>query len=254
MKQRDVILSALAILTAGCHNQSLNPVESPPAGNPTVKRDKGSLSAQVSNPGQAELSANVRSDKPVAPSASVAGEARSLSAQVGASTAEIRDRSAQTSMTNRESSLRNAGSSLTASVSDLSSLISDLGGRTTETEIIVDLPSDVLFDFDRADIRPDAVPTLEKLVRLLNASDSQTVQINGHTDSEGSDDYNRQLSQRRAESVAAWLVAAGIEESIVQTAGYGETQPIAENKLADGSDNPQGRAKNRRVEVIVPKK
>ena len=149
---------------------------------------------------------------------------------------------------------RDTGSSLTASVSDLSGLVTDLGGRITETEIIVDLPSDVLFDFDKANIRQDAVPTLEKLSRLVSSTDSKSVQINGHTDSKGSNNYNMELSQRRAESVGAWLLEkGGIEASQLQTVGYGETKPTAANELPNGADDPAGRAKNRRVEVIILK-
>lgn len=148
---------------------------------------------------------------------------------------------------------RNAGSSLTGSVSDLSGLVTELGGRVTETEIIVDLPADVLFDFDKADILPAAVPTLEKLARLIDSAESEVVQINGHTDSKGADDYNLALSRRRAESVKTWLVESGAESDRLQTVGYGENQPVAKNELPNGTDNPEGRAKNRRVEVIIRK-
>ena len=147
------------------------------------------------------------------------------------------------------------GSSLAGEVSDLNGLVTDLNGKVTDTEIIVELPADVLFDFDKADIREDAVSTLDKVVRLIRTAESDRIQINGHTDSKGSDTYNMALSQRRAESVQLWLVDEGsLNSSHFQTVGYGETQPIADNELPDGTDNPEGRAKNRRVEVVISTK
>jgi outer membrane protein OmpA-like peptidoglycan-associated protein len=147
------------------------------------------------------------------------------------------------------------GSKLTADVSDLGGLISDLNARVTDREIIVDLPADVLFDFDQADIRSDAVTTLEKLARLIKQSGGGLIQVNGHTDSIGADAYNTTLSERRAASVVQWLTTnAGIASGRLQAKGYGETRPVAMNTKPDGSDNPEGRQKNRRVEVIIPRK
>jgi outer membrane protein OmpA-like peptidoglycan-associated protein len=144
---------------------------------------------------------------------------------------------------------------LTADVSDLEGLISDLHARVTDREIIVDLPADVLFDFDKADIRSEAVTTLEKLARLIKQSGNGVIQVNGHTDSIGADAYNITLSERRAASVVRWLTTnAGIDAGRLQAKGYGESRPIAQNTNPNGSDNPEGRQKNRRVEVIIPRK
>jgi outer membrane protein OmpA-like peptidoglycan-associated protein len=147
------------------------------------------------------------------------------------------------------------GSKLTAEVSDLQGLITDLGGRVTDREIIVDLPADVLFDFDKADIRPDAFPTLEKLARLIKQSGDGVIQVNGHTDSIGADAYNLALSERRAASVVTWLTTnGGISAGRLEAKGFGKTHPVAANRNPDGLDNPEGRQKNRRVEVIIPRK
>jgi outer membrane protein OmpA-like peptidoglycan-associated protein len=147
------------------------------------------------------------------------------------------------------------GSKLTAEVSDLQGLITDLRGRVTDREIIIELPSDVLFDFDKADIRPDAFPTLEKLARLIKQSGAGVIQVNGHTDSIGSDAYNVALSERRATSVATWLTTrGGIPAGRLEAKGFGKTSPVAANRNSDGSDNPEGRQRNRRVEVIIPRK
>lgn len=128
--------------------------------------------------------------------------------------------------------------------------LSDLGARQKGDQIIVDLPGDVLFDFDRSDIRADARPVLARLAGVLKAMPDAEVTIIGHTDSKGSDGYNRQLSERRAASVEAWLQKIGVV-SVKSTAGKGETAPVAPNAKPDGSDDPDGRQKNRRVEFVI---
>lgn len=153
--------------------------------------------------------------------------------------------------TGRERAPLDYGSKLTAEVSDLQGLITDLQGRVTDREIIIELPSDVLFDFDKADIRPDAFPTLEKLARLIKQSGAGVIQVNGHTDSIGSDAYNLDLSRRRAEAVSHELVARGVRRDRLGVEGYGKQRPVAPNALPDGRDNPAGRALNRRVEAVV---
>ena len=151
------------------------------------------------------------------------------------------------------SSLNSTGSSLTGEVSNLEGLIKDLNGTVGESEITVPLPSDVLFDYDRADIKQEAIPTLRKLQQAISELNPEQIQIEGHTDSHGSETYNLQLSQQRAEAIATWLVNnAGITSDRLISQGYGETQPIAENQKPNGEDNPEGRAKNRRVEIIIP--
>ncbi|MEO0405483.1 MAG: OmpA family protein, partial [Bacteroidota bacterium] len=77
------------------------------------------------------------------------------------------------------------------------------------------------------------------------------VEIWSHTDSRGEDDYNLNLSQERAQSVVDYLISRGIEASRLDAKGYGESKPIAANKLEDGSDNPSGRSMNRRTEFKI---
>lgn len=129
-------------------------------------------------------------------------------------------------------------------------MLSDLGARKSGGAILVDLPSDVLFDFDRAEIRADARPVLLKMSDILKAMRAPPVEIVGHTDSMGTDDYNQRLSERRAASVKQWLAASGVASSMT-TQGKGESSPVAANRNPDGTDNPDGRQKNRRVEFIV---
>lgn len=130
------------------------------------------------------------------------------------------------------------------------SMLSDLGARKRGGAILIDLPSDVLFDFDRAEIRADARPVLLKMSEILKALQAAPVEIIGHTDSMGTDEYNQRLSERRAASVMRWLAANGVTSSMT-ILGKGETAPAAANTKPDGTDDPAGRQKNRRVEFIV---
>jgi outer membrane protein OmpA-like peptidoglycan-associated protein len=112
------------------------------------------------------------------------------------------------------------------------------------------LTADALFDFDQAELRPNAVQTLTSVGPLLQERGQHPVTVEGHTDAKGSEHYNRALSQQRAASVRNWLVAAGyVRSAAIQS--YGETRPVAPNEHEDGSDNPEGRQKNRRVEILV---
>ncbi|WP_353253212.1 OmpA family protein [Salinisphaera sp. PC39] len=109
----------------------------------------------------------------------------------------------------------------------------------------------VRFEFNSAKLTADAERRLDNVVNALQASESIEVRIEGHTDSVGNAAYNLKLSQERADSVKAYLVDHGIAASRLNTKGYGETRPVAPNTKPNGSDNPEGRAKNRRVEMHV---
>ena len=133
--------------------------------------------------------------------------------------------------------------------------LKDLGGRETKTEFQIQLSGDILFDFDKWDIRQEAEKTLRKVGEVIKASGSTQVVISGHTDSKGSDAYNQKLSEKRAESVKKWLIInTSVNETSLKTIGFGESKPVVPNTNSDGSDNPEGRQKNRRVEIIVKKK
>jgi outer membrane protein OmpA-like peptidoglycan-associated protein len=129
--------------------------------------------------------------------------------------------------------------------------LSTLGARQEKDRIVVDLPSDVLFDFDKADIRPEAAVVLTQLAGILKAMPDAPVSITGHTDSKGSDAYNQRLSERRAVSVRKALSKLSVAEGRMTVAGKGESQPVARNVTADGRDDPVGRQKNRRVEFAI---
>ncbi len=136
----------------------------------------------------------------------------------------------------------------TSSLQTVQALKSELGAVETDRGTVVALPGDVTFDFDQATIREDARPTLDRLAELIQASGGiGAVAIEGHTDAQGADDYNRGLSQRRAEAVKTYLSGKGVGGDRLQTRGLGETRPVASN------DDDAGRQRNRRVEVILPK-
>ncbi|MDX1605708.1 MAG: OmpA family protein [Candidatus Competibacterales bacterium] len=117
--------------------------------------------------------------------------------------------------------------------------------RMQDGSIRVNMPSEVLFDFDSAALKPQFMPTLNEIARILNQDPRSTVTVVGHTDSTGSDSYNMNLSQRRAQSVANYLSSHGVSPNRLYAQGMGESQPRASN------DTPQGRAQNRRVELFI---
>lgn len=136
--------------------------------------------------------------------------------------------------------------------SGIQSVLQDLGARVTDQEVRIDLASDVLFDFDKFTLRPEASESLRKVGQVAAAYPKSPLAIDGHTDSKGLPPYNLILSANRAVSVRNWLVQnTGISASRISTRGLGGTKPIAANSKADGSDDPEGRQKNRRVEIVL---
>jgi outer membrane protein OmpA-like peptidoglycan-associated protein len=137
---------------------------------------------------------------------------------------------------------------------EVAGAVTDLAIEETETEIRIALSADVLFDFDKSDIKPEAAEALKQVAALVREHPNQPVRIEGHTDSKGSDGYNQALSEDRALSVKDWLVEEeGLEGGDFETIGFGESQPAAPNELPDGSDDPGCRQKNRRVEIVIGK-
>ena len=109
----------------------------------------------------------------------------------------------------------------------------------------------IYFDFDQSNIRADAGIELDKLVELLNDNPEIKIEMSSHTDSVASDSYNIELSQRRAESTVSYLIRKGIAADRLVAKGYGESKPIARNTNPDGTDNPEGRQRNRRTEFKI---
>jgi outer membrane protein OmpA-like peptidoglycan-associated protein len=110
---------------------------------------------------------------------------------------------------------------------------------------VITLPGDVLFAFNKSDLTPSAQSQLDALMGKLQGADVVSIKVIGHTDSVGSDSYNQALSERRASSVAAYLLSQGLAPNKITSEGKGESQPVADN------DTEEGRAKNRRVELHI---
>ena len=127
---------------------------------------------------------------------------------------------------------------------DLQRQLADLNAKTTERGIVVTL-GDVLFNTGQATLLPAAYANLAKLAAFLNLHASRNLSIEGHTDSQGSEDYNQGLSQRRADSVRNYLMRNQVASARLTSIGMGETSPVGDNSSASG------RQSNRRVEVVI---
>jgi len=148
--------------------------------------------------------------------------------------------------------LRGLASGVAGKITPLEAALKDLGAKVTEQEIHIELSADVLFDFDKADLRPEASPALEKVVAVFGAYPAAVGTIEGHTDGKGDDRYNQELSERRAASVRNWLLGHGASNAMT-TRGWGKTRPVAPNTKPGGGDDAEGRQKNRRVEITLKK-
>lgn len=117
--------------------------------------------------------------------------------------------------------------------------------QRVEEGIAVSFDSGLLFDFDSAKLRPEAMENLEQLAEIMGEDDNTELLIVGHTDSVGDENYNQNLSERRAAVAATFMGTQGIARSRIQVEGMGETEPIADN------DTEAGRQENRRIEVAI---
>jgi OOP family OmpA-OmpF porin len=119
-------------------------------------------------------------------------------------------------------------------------------------KVIDRLTIHVNFDFDKSVIRKVDLAELKKASEFVRKYPGSKVKLEGHTDSRGTEEYNQKLSEKRAEAVRQWLIKDGAaEKAKILATGYGELKPIAPNTTPDGKDNPEGRAENRRVEVLI---
>lgn len=118
--------------------------------------------------------------------------------------------------------------------------------RRTDSGLVIDLANDSFrFDFDKTTLRPENREILSRIAGVLLASNGYRLFIHGHTDDVGTDEYNQQLSERRAESVGAYLISAGVDAGVIETRGFGKSSPRAKGKT------PDARQENRRVEIVV---
>jgi outer membrane protein OmpA-like peptidoglycan-associated protein len=115
-------------------------------------------------------------------------------------------------------------------------------------DLVLRMPSNVTFDTDQSDIKPQFYPVLDDVARTLSSYNQSYIDVLGHTDTTGTDTYNMALSERRAESVASYLGSRGVQPARMATRGYGESAP-----LYNPDDTEMKKAANRRVEIkVVP--
>jgi outer membrane protein OmpA-like peptidoglycan-associated protein len=164
-----------------------------------------------------------------------ASAAQQQASELQARTRELQEQNEDAQRQAREAAERN---------SELQSQLSDLQAKQTERGLVLTL-GDVLFDTAQASVKPGAAPTMDRLAKFMTDYPQRKVMIEGHTDSRGSDDYNVQLSQRRAGAVRDALVMRGIDSGRIQAIGLGEAYPIASN------DTAAGMQQNRRVEIVI---
>ena len=127
----------------------------------------------------------------------------------------------------------------------------DVDARASARGVVVTLP-DVLFEFGSDQLKGPALRRIADVAEVANdRARGRRIAVEGHTDSIGAALYNQGLSERRARSVADALIEEGVAASLVSTQGYGSMFPIEPNTNDDGSDNPSGRARNRRVEIVI---
>ena len=161
------------------------------------------------------------------------------------STLRVRTLTAEQRADSLRQAVEEANRKLSEALTQLRSLVAEITNiRETSRGLVISL-SDVLFDVNSATLRGGAASNVQKISQILNQYPDYKISVEGHTDSQGSDSYNQQLSQRRAASVLDALVAGGVAADRISSQGFGESQPVASN------DTPAGRQQNRRVEVIV---
>lgn len=148
--------------------------------------------------------------------------------------------------------IQGMSSGIQGATSGIKGVLQDLNAKVTAHEVKIEMNADVLFDFDKYDLKPEATDSLKKVGQVVQSYPNAPLLIEGHTDGMGTHAHNMKLSDDRTASVKNWLVQnAGVQGSRVTTKGWGETKPIAPNKSKNGSDNPAGRQKNRRVEITL---
>ena len=128
---------------------------------------------------------------------------------------------------------------------EMKKVLGDAEVRREGEGIVINFKEKVLFAYDRSDLGSNAQGSLTKLVNVLNKYPDTDIQVIGHTDANGSDDYNQKLSERRANAVINFLSANKINTSRLAAKGMGETDPVA------GNDTEEGKAQNRRVEFVI---
>jgi OOP family OmpA-OmpF porin len=121
-----------------------------------------------------------------------------------------------------------------------------------EARVLDRLTLHVNFDFDKSNLTKADEADLKKAIDFVSKYRGAKVELEGYTDDKGTEQYNQKLSERRAEAVRQYLIKEGaVDKARISARGYGKSRPVAPNKTKDGKDNPEGRAENRRVEILI---
>ena len=183
---------------------------------------------------QAQIdAANAQQNAAAATRMAAADRAQSIAAQEAAAAERLRAEQATGTANAAQERVR-----------QLEAQLRDIEGKHTERGLLVTL-GDVLFAFNKSELTPQAGPRLDKLASFLKQFPQRKLLVEGYTDAVGTDAYNLELSERRAEAIREALVARGVDTTRVVTKGYGKAFPVADNANVDG------RAVNRRVEVVI---
>ena len=158
---------------------------------------------------------------------------------------------ASTALKSEVVDLKAASAQIKAASADLKAAGAEI--KESAAEIKISLQGEILFDFDKSNLRPAAESTLAQVAKMIGSYPKAQILIEGYTDAKGSDSYNAKLSDRRAVSVKTWFAKHGVAANSMQTHGWGAAKPVAPNTHPDGSDDPDGRQKNRRVEITIKK-
>ncbi len=178
--------------------------------------------------------------------------ARGNISQISSSISQIRPNIS--SLVNKVSEQNSRTSSVSLEINQIAKKDGNIKLTESDSEVRLELLSDILFDFDKWNIRPTAEKTLRYVGEIISKYPKSKTVLEGHTDSKGDDNYNLKLSKKRADSVKQWLVKnSSLSGASLVAVGYGEKKPVAPNALPNGEDNPEGRQKNRRVEIVIQK-
>lgn len=167
-------------------------------------------------------------------------EAQAQQAQARASQAELRAEALEA----QAQAYQSRAQELEQTLLSMESEVASLKAERTEAGIVLTL-EDILFDVNKADLKPGADRTLDRVAEFLNKYEDRELEINGYTDATGSEEYNEDLSAQRAQSVQEALVERGVSSNRISIEGLGESNPVASN------ETPAGRQQNRRVEIVV---
>ena len=210
-----------------------------------ARRDANSARNDASAANAQADAARVQADAARAEADAARDRANTANAQAAVSRREANAAQTQTAVAQNQTALAlGEASDARAEADELQRQITDLNAEITDRGMVVTL-GDVMFENGQAELRGGTPDNLDKLVAFLNRFETRTVTIEGHTDSVGSESSNQLLSQRRADSVQAYLANNGIAGNRLSALGLGENSPVADNESATG------RQQNRRVEVII---